>query len=86
MKILKKFFAIAAFFAIFAGLSVVSCASKDMRAIKTGDVIYFDTKGLSENWDNVKLYFFSEEVDGSEIVSWNDSLNMEKIEGRLLKK
>lgn len=80
MKILKKFFAIAAFFAIFAGLSVVSCVSKDVRAIKTGDVIYFDTKGLNENWDNVKIYFYST-WGGSEIVSWNDSLAMEKIDG-----
>lgn len=80
MKILKKFFAIAAFFIIFTGLSVVSCVSKDVRAIKTGDVIYFDTKGLNENWDNVKIYFYST-WGGSEIVSWNDSLAMEKIDG-----
>lgn len=80
MKKLKKLFTIIAFFTIFAGLSVVSCVSKDVRAIKAGDVIYFDTKGLDENWENVKIYFYST-WGGSEIVSWNDSLAMEKIDG-----
>ena len=80
MKILNKFLAIVAFCIIFTGLSVVSCESKDVRAVKTGDVIYFDTKGLNADWNTVKIYFYST-WGGSEIVSWNDSLNMEKIEG-----
>lgn len=80
MKILKKFLAIVAFFTIFTGLSVVSCVSKDTRAVKTGDVIYFDTKGLNADWNTVKIYFYST-WGGSEIVSLDNSLNMEKIEG-----
>lgn len=80
MKILNKFLAIVAFCIIFTGLSVVSCESKDVRAVKTGDVIYFDTKGLNADWNTVKIYFYST-WGGSDIVSWNDSLNMEKIEG-----
>lgn len=85
MKLLKKFFAIVAFFTIFAVLNSVSCVSKDIRTIKTGDVIYFDTKGLDESWDNVKIYFFSKS-GGSEIVPWQNSLNMEKIEGSTIYK
>lgn len=80
MKILNKSFFIIVFFTIFTGINVVSCVSKDVRAIKTGDVIYFDTKGLNDDWNTVKIYFYST-WGGSEIVSWNDSLNMEKIEG-----
>lgn len=80
MKILKKTFFIVAFFTIFTGLSVVSCVSKETRALKTGDVIYFDTNGLNADWNTVKIYFYST-WGGSEMVSWDNSLNMEKIEG-----
>ena len=60
-----------AFTLVFTSLNVASCAHKDVRVVKTGDVIYFDTKNL--NWDTVKIYFYST-WGKSEIVKWDVDL------------
>lgn len=65
-----------AFTLVFTSLNVASCAHKDVRVVKTGDVIYFDTKNL--NWDTVKIYFYST-WGKSEIVKWDDSVQMTKV-------
>ena len=68
-KKIQKIF--LAFTLVFTSLNVASCAHKDVRVVKTGDVIYFDTKNL--NWDTVKIYFYST-WGKSEIVKWDVDL------------
>ena len=75
-KFKKIFVAFLAFTLVFTSLNVASCAHKDVRVVKTGDVIYFDTKNL--NWDTVKIYFYST-WGKSEIVKWDDSVQMTKV-------
>ena len=77
MKTVKKMlFAFVAFVTFFSCINVAFCAHKDVRSVKTGDVIYFDNKNV--NWDNVKIYFFSS-IGGTEMVSWNNSITMTKV-------
>ena len=77
MKTVKKMlFVFVAFVTFFSCINVAFCAHKDVRSVKTGDVIYFDNKNV--NWDNVKIYFFSS-IGGTEMVSWNNSVTMTKV-------
>lgn len=77
MKTVKKMlFAFVAFVTFFSCINIAFCAHKDVRAVKTGDVIYFDNKNV--NWDNVKIYFFSS-IGGTEMVSWDNSITMTKV-------
>lgn len=61
--------------------------TKQIRTLKTGDVIYYDNSDT--NWDTVKIYTFSKDakdsdgnsVWGDEKFSWANSPEMEKVEG-----
>ena len=77
MKTVKKMlFAFVAFVTFFSCINVAFCAHKDVRAVKTGDVIYFDNKNV--NWDNVKIYFFNSESNAY-MVPWDNSVTMTKV-------
>lgn len=52
--------------------------TKQIRELKTGDVIYFDNSGT--NWDIVKIYFYSKS-GGSELTTWNSRPEMTNIPG-----
>lgn len=60
---------------VFTCISNVYCAI-NVRAVKTGDVIYFDN--TDTNWDKVRVYFYSS-WGGSEVVSWANSLEMKEV-------
>lgn len=77
MKTVKKMlFAFVAFVTFFSCINVAFCAHKDVRSVKTGDVIYFDNKNV--NWDNVKIYFFNSESNAY-MVPWDNSVTMTKV-------
>ena len=77
MKTVKKMlFAFLAFVTFFSCINVAFCAHKDVRSVKTGDVIYFDNKNV--NWDNVKIYFFNSESNAY-MVPWDNSVTMTKV-------
>lgn len=49
---------------------------KNIRQLKTGDIIYFDNSGT--NWDEVRVYLFSQS-GGSERFDWNSRPTMTQI-------
>lgn len=49
---------------------------KNIRQLKTGDIIYFDNSGT--NWDEVRVYLFSQS-GGSERFDWNSLPTMTQI-------
>lgn len=76
MKVIKKIsFVFLLVCLFFTSISNVFCAI-DVRAVKTGDVIYFDN--TDTNWDKVRVYFYSS-WGGSEVVSWANSLEMTEV-------
>lgn len=72
----KDAFCFFSFCNIFSCINVAFCAHKDVRSVKTGDVIYFDNKDV--NWDNVKIYFFNSESNAY-MVPWDNSVTMTKV-------
>lgn len=76
MKVIKKInFVFLLICLVFMSVSNVFCAI-DVRAVKTGDVIYFDN--TDTKWDKVRVYFYSS-WGGSEVVSWANSLEMTEV-------
>ncbi|MGN1313272.1 MAG: starch-binding protein [Candidatus Nanosyncoccaceae bacterium] len=49
---------------------------KNIRELKTGDIIYYDNSGT--NWDEVRVYLFSKN-GGSERFDWNSRPTMTRI-------
>ena len=49
---------------------------KNIRQLKTGDIIYFDNSGT--NWDEVRVYLFSKS-GGSERFNWDSRPTMTQI-------
>ena len=49
---------------------------KNIRQLKTGDIIYFDNSGT--NWDEVRVYLFSQS-GGSECFDWGSRPSMTQI-------
>ena len=49
---------------------------KNIRQLKTGDIIYFDNSGT--NWDEVRVYLFSQS-GGSERFDWGSRPSMTQI-------
>ena len=76
MKVIKKIsFIFLLICLVFMSVSNVFCAI-DVRAVKTGDVIYFDN--TDTKWEKVRVYFYST-WGGSEVVSWANSLEMTEV-------
>lgn len=55
----------------------------NVRALKTGDTIYFDTTGT--DWEAPKIYFFSTLDGGSERFTWDNRPSMEYVSGTIYK-
>lgn len=52
---------------------------QNVRVLKTGDVIYFDTAGT--DWESPRIYLFSNIEGGSERFAWGNRPSMDHVSG-----